>query len=51
MIFFKWLCNLMIIFFLIGLILKAGIIFVNILLLICMLIFTLDLLTSGRRHT
>jgi hypothetical protein len=51
MTFFKWLCNLIVILFFIGLMLRIGAISINILLLICISVFTLDLLVTRKKHT
>lgn len=49
MTFFKWLCSLILIFLFVGIILKVGAIFINILLLICAFIFMIDILFIKRK--
>ncbi|MCI1945445.1 hypothetical protein [Clostridium luticellarii] len=50
MVFLKWLCSLMLVFFLTALMLKAGGLFINILLLICTFVFMLDTLVIRKKH-
>ncbi|MHC6178525.1 hypothetical protein ACYUJ6_01440 [Clostridium sp. JNZ X4-2] len=50
MVFFKWLCSLILIFFLMALILKTGRLSISILLLICILVFIIDILVVRKKH-